>query len=390
MSSFAEIGVLSEEQLHDVAVLSQAMRMDIASVQYEDMSAAGGLNMVMRRMRLKLSDGTEQTFVVKSVGEGNMERSRTLGLAREALFYNAMHATFAEFLPKLKYAAGDMSTGGKILILEDLYPAVQSGYYFGPCSPHNWGKDLKVLTAPIDTDMLAVATEAFRIAAVTHATNWKSPSLTQSWLRGSTWRSKPGPGEADPGREEWTTGQSYAAAQWEAAKAKETSVKWTDYMLQLMDKSFSMVDYDTFQSQMSTRAFTLVHGDYHPANMMVRKGGDKISLVLLDWEVVGVGNGAQDIAQYVISHMSPEDRRQHETQLLQEYHRTLLQHGVKDYSYDECYRDYVEGGCARWLWLLGIMAPGLPDNLMQFFHDQVNAFCQDHHVTLENVTMPRL
>lgn len=43
-----------------------------------------------------------------------------------------------------------METGEKIIIMEDLsLKGIQSGYFFGPGSPLNWGKDLTVLLSHV-------------------------------------------------------------------------------------------------------------------------------------------------------------------------------------------------------------------------------------------------
>lgn len=139
------------------------------------------------------------------------------------------------------------------------------------------------------------------------------------------------------------------------------------------------------------------------ANMMWRKhprlqqSGDNAAnttsshLVLLDWEVVGVGSGAQDLGQYFISHFSPEARRLCEDRLLDTYYDHLLQCGVspEEYSREACVREYVSGGVERWIFLLAVMA-SVPDPMMQYFHDQVLAFARDHMVTTDTVGMPRL
>ena len=43
---------------------------------------------------------------------------------------------------------------------------------------------------------------------------------------------------------------------------------------------------------------------------------NKDELVLVDFEVVGVGSGPQDIGQYMISHLTPEKRKKNEMELL--------------------------------------------------------------------------
>ena len=50
-------------------------------------------------------------------------------------------------VPIAYYAFGDEQTGEKVVILNDLSAFIQTGYYFGPSNPGNWGKDLNLLTS---------------------------------------------------------------------------------------------------------------------------------------------------------------------------------------------------------------------------------------------------
>lgn len=131
--------------------------------------------------------------------------------------------------------------------------------------------------------------------------------------------------------------------------------------------------------------------------------------MLLDFEVVGLGSGAQDLAQYLISHASRADRQQHEEALLRDYYEHLTGSAgtgaeagagagatsgsavsAERYSFEQCRRDYIAGGVGRWVWLLGLLANMCPDAMVQFFHDQVLHFMLDHGVTPENIEMPRV
>jgi aminoglycoside phosphotransferase (APT) family kinase protein len=174
-----------------------------------------------------------------------------------------------------------------------------------------------------------------------------------------------------------------------------------------MDASMSKISWEEYQQRVHSAEYqwTLVHGDFHPANILwrwpeERVSGDSSALgssVLLDFEVVGVGSGAQDLAQYLISHACRADRQQHEEALLRDYYEHLTgasQAGNRvdaaKYSYEQCRRDYVEGGVCRWVWLLALLAAMCPDPMTQYFHDQVRDFMVDHEVTPENIAMPRV
>ncbi|KAI9349729.1 kinase-like domain-containing protein [Obelidium mucronatum] len=380
----------------------------LASLDY--ISDAGGLTGSMQRLTVQHPIDSESTqlattttsFIVKSISPEVLDRSKTLQLAREALFYKFFGSTLHKYIPKIHYSKGDLETGEKLLVMQDLSLShIQSGYCFGQCSPHNWGKDLEALTGCKNESTerkdltLRVALHAFRLAAGFHARFWKERDslVGYSWLRGVEWMQ-------GRGEKEWTAHQLAAQAYWETMKEKiasgKTGVKWDARLVECMDSSFRKVSWAGFQNRIqdSHYGFSLVHGDYHPANMMWKSGATESedALVLLDWEVVGVGSGPQDCSQFVISHMYPHERKGCENQLIEEYYSSLLRGGVssQEYSFDKCKADYVSGGVSRWVWLLGYTCGVCPDDWLQFFHDQVLAFIVDHGVTPDTIEMPRV
>ncbi len=76
------------------------------------------------------------------------------------------------------------------------------------------------------------------------------------------------------------------------------------------------------------------------------------SVKLVDWEMVGIGSGAQDLGQYVISNMDRKKRAECERKLIEEYFAEILKCGVTNYTFEECWREYTIGGTERWLWFL--------------------------------------
>lgn len=81
---------------------------------------------------------------------------------------------------------------------------------------------------------------------------------------------------------------------------------------------------------------TLVHGDYHAANLLFSRDG----LVVIDWHLLFRGRGACDIGYLLSSSLQPADRRAGELAIVQRYHDILIENGVEGYSFDECFRDY--------------------------------------------------
>ena len=397
----------TDEQCVDKDWLNRYCGLDVASASLVPLTDAGGLNAEMKKLVVVLITGEEKTYVLKR--NHGSARAIYLGTSREAFFYKYFASTVAEIVPKVNYAYGDMATGTKAILMENLSDCIQCGYFFGKHSPHNWSKDLQAIVGYEDSSparisaMETVTESAFLAAAKLHATYWNDRSLLNySWVRGGTWMK----GE---GRELWEAAQAQSSGPWAATKANIQSgasgVRWNPLVESLLDASYAKISWETYQESIQNTdfVFTLAHSDFHPANMMWRRnfqqpsqeGPEQGVTILLDWEVIGVGSGPQECAQYVISHMRPEERRNCELRLLRSYYQTLIagSDGKIDstnYPFERCLADYVAGGIGRWVWMLGLLSRLCPDNWVQYFHDQFLAFAEDHNVTVENVPMPRV
>jgi hypothetical protein len=339
---------------------------------------------------------------LKRTRSNGADQSKQLGLAREFKFYeHAKHAAgsgplaqLSAYLPRIIYAGGSMESGLKDILMQDLTSAVQSGYFFGPFSPLNWGKDLPTLTRGWDVelglDAASVTALAFSAAASAHAPFWnKYEDLKQlPWLKC-----------VHVDQSLWVESQQQAAAAWQAERAKPVgSIDWDPQLVACLEASLARArpeadGWTTFQSELKTRPLTLVHGDFHPGNMMISRDGSECRLFLLDWEVVGVGSGPQELGQYLISHASPQTREVIWRTAVESYYSRLvaLNPLVADsMSLDDCVAEYVSGGAGRWFWFLPILATMCPPKMTQFFHDQVLAFVRHHNITPETAPMPRV
>ncbi len=100
---------------------------------------------------------------------------------------------------------------------------------------------------------------------------------------------------------------------------------------------------------------TLLHGDLRLDNMAFR-GDDP---VLFDWQAVRHGPATYDVA-YFLSGACPTLTSEQERDLLRGYHNTLLEHGVRDYSFEQCWRHYELSmlATAHWLGVLTMLDIG--------------------------------
>ncbi|WP_437800049.1 phosphotransferase family protein [Sorangium sp. So ce693] len=62
---------------------------------------------------------------------------------------------------------------------------------------------------------------------------------------------------------------------------------------------------------------TLIHGDLHPGNVMVRRRGGVAEPVLLDWARARIGSPLEDVSSWlqVLGYWEPEAKRRHDTLL---------------------------------------------------------------------------
>lgn len=421
-------------------VFSRLLGRTVVSVGVESMSGAGGYSGEMSRVRVRFADSgadtdtdeMEKVMVMKLTKENGAASSVALGLAREGYFYDwvksSNNKTYDHLLPDIYYSKGDMASGDKVILLQDLSNLVQSGYFFGGGSPLNWGKNLEkevgdknmslkssdsAVTADI-TELVAEA--ACLLAAKYHGEHWMRKDLLEGgnvWLKASDWH-------VGQGEQSWQGGQKYIKNAWDVLKTtkatpENTACIWSPYIIGLIDASMNKIAWEGYLERVQNAHFTLAHGDFHPANMMcafdnalLQNGSltaEDITMRLVDWEVVGVGSGAQDIGQYMMSHMAPAARRQCEDRLLRVYFDKLqetivardakisgdeIESGRGDFTFEDCKREYVYGGVERWMFLLVILANMCPDIMQQYFLNQVEAFAQDHGVTAESIGMSRL
>jgi len=379
----------------------------------------------------------------------------TMGLAREASFYNTAGSQLGLKVPTVKcfYAKGDMATGEKVICMEDLSAAVQSGLYFGAHCPPNWGQDIATKTKHIITDTRTIVKLSAEAAAALHGAGHGAVDrmvAEHGWLRGSKWY---GSAAATEGKKEWELGQAHVRATWTKEKEKEHQGEstWDAELSALIDASIAKagLGYDAFLEELASEHSTIIHSDFHPGNCMLRRrsmgkvvvdvedyrdgeqssedsdtadddalddqlvrdvqakiaagelregaddGGADLELLLIDWELVGVGSGAQDLGQYMISHCLPEERERLEGFFLDTYYtsltRVLTGRGVTvPFSRSELTRDYALHGVGKWLWLLVVMSSFVPAKAMQYFKDQTLAFARTHNVTPETVGAPRI
>jgi len=374
----------------------------------DDREKMGGLSADIAFISAKLSGGQTLPLIVKTSSASPM-RVRT-GTAREALFYKEFSAQLAVgsdgndganadagIVPRAYHADANMETGEMVVIMDCCKNAIPLGVFFGPTNPNNWSIADRIESMNEgNPGPKEASSTAFSLYAKLHGTYWEDESLKdKTFLRCSNWIQ-------GKGKEEWQGAQDLGRGWWnDALKAIEDGtghIQWDTHLVECLKVSFNKIDWNNFQSELSKRPFSLVQGDCHPHNLLwVEQRTPSAHCKLIDFEMVGLGSPAQDIGQFLISHMPPGIRREYEKELVTGYHQELVKvlkdtgkDGVQ-YSFDDCWAEYVAGGFGRWAWFMAYFSlPSNAANLSQFFHDQVAAFCKDHIPTADDAPMPRV
>lgn len=246
------------------------------------------------------------TLVAKLPSPDEGRRASVAGIHRtEVGFYRHLAPTLAVRTPALHFSAISPDATRFVLLLEDLAPREQGDQIAG-CTPGQ-------------------AAAAVRNLAGLHGPRWCDPALRElDWL-----------GVVDEDGAEMV-GLIAADA--------------TGRFLERYGPRMSGEDRDLLAGLPEVlprwilahpERFAPLHGDYRLDNLLFGPGDDPVATV--DWQTVTLGLPGRDVAYFLATGLRPADRRAHEDDLVAEYHRALLAHGVRDHALDQCRRDVAFG-----------------------------------------------
>ncbi len=249
-----------------------------------------------------------RTFVIKLPATDDTVRDRvTVGYRSECAFYAAVADLVRVPTPHCFYCEITEDALDYALLLADQAPAVQGDQIAG-CGEQ-------------EARLTVVA------LAGLHGPSWCDPF----WLDL--------PGVAFPRPDE-------AAAQGLGDVAKMSA----DITLDKLGDRMTPEDRETFTTTMGLvtpwlRAevdrFALLHGDYRLDNLLFDP--DRTRVTVVDWQTLGVGLPARDLAYFTATSLNAEMRSTLEKGLVDEYYRALLGYGVSGYDPETCWRDYRLG-----------------------------------------------
>jgi hypothetical protein len=255
------------------------------------------------------ANGAPQTLVGKFPSHSDQSRQTgvTLGnYIREVHFYNHLAEGAGIRVPRNYFARVDEATSEFVLMMEDLAPAEQ-------------GDQMAGVT-------LDQARAAIMEAAKLHASHWNDPAMEELW---------------------WISGTRTAP------KSVVTPEMVQQLWLAFCERYGAGIDADSravgdglcrkFTSYVEgyTGPRCLTHNDYRPDNMLfaTEAGGSPVAIV--DWQSLGWGCGALDIAYLLGGALPRAIRQQHEDALLAFYLDQLTLNGVTGYGFETLKRDYA-------------------------------------------------
>lgn len=238
----------------------------------------------------------------------------------EVRFYQELAGDLPIRTPRCLYADIDVEAADFVLLLEDMAPAHQGDQLAG-CTP--------------DEAAVAVA-ELSKL----HAPRWGDPTLASiRWLH------------RDPAARQAFMAELLPMLHTGFRERYEAALD--DEVEQACDALFSHL-----AAHLGGREgpVTIVHGDYRLDNLLFGGLGGGVPVAVVDWQTVGTGSGADDVAYFLGGGLLPEDRRASEHEIVRDYLDRLRAAGVEGYSWDDCWRDYRRG---TWSGLLMAVAASM-------------------------------
>ncbi len=222
---------------------------------------------------------------------------------REISFYRHIAPTVDIRLPSVIYEDFNPENSDFVLLMQDLAPAIQGDQMAG-CD-------------------LVTARAALSEAANLHAYRWGDPLLpTFHFLSGADGTDKITP---EMVQMFWHGFQNRYAEQ---------------LSTELLDVGVGLVRNWENYSASYVGPRTVTHGDYRLDNLLIDSTGSAVQVTSVDWQTVGVGCGAADVAYFIGAGLTVPDRRTHEMALLQHYLAQLKAKGVTGYEMDQLLLDY--------------------------------------------------
>ena len=289
----------------DAAWLSSCLGLE-GDFELERTSIGSGQVAQCHRFVLRSPDGAQFSVVAKTPSSDDTSRS-TAALqqlyVRETSFYAQLASHITTRTPHCYYAQGE-GNDSFLLLLEDMVPTLDVDQFDGLS--------------------IAMARTGLRELAGLHGPTMGDTSLHDA---------------------EWLNGVANALRPLYAAVLPSLFAAFLERYANSIDEGTAqfvreLADALTLFSEYQSPHACVTHGDFRTDNLLFGAQGGSVALCVVDWQTVGVGSPMLDVAYFLTTSLSPEEREAHEEELLRYYVEQLTAHGVS-FSEDLVRREYA-------------------------------------------------
>lgn len=293
--------------------LSSALEPSLGPVRFADIAiepvgvGVGIMSLLFRLSPIYESGAGPASFVVKIAPPYEQVRQIAAGYRfyeTEVAVYQALGPELGLARPRMYHAAHDRVSDEFVILMEDLS-------HLRTCD--------QVQGCPV-----ADARSVIGALARHHAHWWQDPRLAEPFI--PKFNQAPYPSfNAQSGEQSWPVVlERFGDLMPERIRALGS--RWPEVGPPLL--------YD-----LPNHPLTLCHGDVRLDNTFFHD--DEVGTVsIVDWAIVSAAGGANDFGYFMSQSLSVDDRRAHEDELARLYYDTLVENGVRGYSFDELWLDY--------------------------------------------------
>ncbi len=284
----------------------------VVSVEANPMGEAFGFLGSLSRLALTYDRppaGAPATLIAKFAAQAELNRNfaRQYGIyATEARFFQELQPAL-DAMPTVRafYTSCDLEAGDGVTILEDLKGRLRIG---------------DQMVSPSPAEAMTIVEQA----AGLHATWWgRTDTDDLAWL-------------PKPDGPVWAMAPATLQGFWPVYQQNFGHLL-TPSLISAVERTWAQMEW-VFK-RFASPPMTVVHGDYRLDNMFFpERAGDPITVI--DFQLMARGRGPYDIAYFASQSLDIEQRRATERDLLRRYHGALVDAGVRDYSFDDCFEDY--------------------------------------------------
>eukprot|EP00127_Corallochytrium_limacisporum_P007509 Clim_evm31s253 gene=Clim_evmTU31s253 len=388
----------------------------VTRVVHGDLEDNRGLVSAINQLKLETHTGDTINVIVKSHSEGleSSYRALTIGQWREAHFlrhlmdhkqdetsHNIVEATqetslralvspFKLYTPRIFFAGAQSFTGDYVIISELVEPRVGMNLCLGN---QIWGLP-DGFRNPFSLGNRGACVAMGALCGKMHRPFLNDPRLAEDrpelrFLRAHQWY-------LGANRLRWESAAFAIRRAWLRCKHQmgTDGVQWNSELTLLLDAVMRDSSWEALQRLINHRDrdasdrsfdFVLSHGDFHGSNCILRYDSGhakpisqpgQARLIMADWSEIGLAHPSYDLAQFLISDVTPQLRRQVLDDVAQAYANELQS---ELWTADTVKEQLAERGVERWLALIPFLMSftNIPVELRQYFHDQVHSFCSD-------------